>query len=94
MADSYLINISSQLLTLIIVSLLVGQAETILNNEEINSSRSSKINRDRRKEFEKMKSDCLMDCNTKLENLKESIVQEELELERKYLKFEENLRNK
>lgn len=36
----------------------------------------------------------MKDCNTRLEKLRESIVEEELEFERKYLKFEENLRNK
>lgn len=47
-----------------------------------------------RRDMEAKKQACMRECNMKLEKLKESIVEEELELERKYLKFEENLRNK
>lgn len=76
------------------VGLLVEQTEKILSLEEANRIKSDQLVMEKRKELETKKADCLMECNTKLEKLKESIVQEELDLERKYLKFEENLRNK
>lgn len=46
-----------------------------------------------RSEHEKAKQDCLRENNIRLEKLRETLVEEELELERKYLKFEENLHN-
>lgn len=47
-----------------------------------------------REEREKMKQECYKSIGGKLEKLDESLMEEELELERKYLKFEENLRSR
>jgi len=47
-----------------------------------------------REQLDKKKQDCLIGCRKRLEDLREYIMEEDLELERKYLKFEENLRDK
>lgn len=47
-----------------------------------------------REERDKMKHEFRRDITLKLEKLNDALVSEELEIERKYLLFEENLRSK
>ena len=72
----------------------MDRTESILRLENKCRENDERILGERRRELESRKQACMKNCNTKLERLRESIVEEELELERKYLKFEENLRNK
>lgn len=74
------------------VSHLVDKAESILRLAGEQQNKNEQLLAERRNELERRKEECLRDCNLKLERFRESIVSEELELERKYLKFEENLR--
>lgn len=49
---------------------------------------------DARARRDKLKHECQKDSVLKLENLNETLVSKELEMERKYLLFEDKLRNK
>jgi len=49
---------------------------------------------DARAERERVRQSSYRATQVKIEELNETLAREELELERKYLKFEENLRNK
>ena len=66
----------------------------MLKLEDEYRDKEEKLLGEKRKQLNRKKEDCLRSCNMRLEKLKESLVQEELEAERKYLKFEENLRDK
>lgn len=76
------------------VSSLIERTEKILKLESEFRERDEQVLGSKRKETERRRQACMMECNAKLERLRESIMREEMDLERKYLKFEENLRNK
>ena len=75
------------------VTSLVDRAERILKIEGECRARNDVISGKRRNEMEQKRQACLSKCNMQLEKLRESFMREELELERRYLKFEDNLRN-
>jgi hypothetical protein len=76
------------------VTSLIDRAEGILQIENEFREKNESILGAKRREMEQKRLACLTKCNAKLEKLKESNMKDELELERRYLKFEENLRNK
>lgn len=69
------------------------RADSILKIGDTHRDKEEKNLACSRERREKTRQDCYKDISSKLEKLSETLMEEEMELERKYLKFEENLRN-
>lgn len=76
------------------VSSLLDRTEKLLNTSEQLRDKNNKCLEEKQHLFDRTKQECATNCHLKLEKVKESIVQEELDLERKYLRFEDNLKIK
>jgi len=76
------------------LTLLQEQAQRILNLDDEFRHREETLLSDARAERERVRQSSYRATQVKMEELNETLAREELELERKYLKFEENLRNK
>lgn len=76
------------------VTQLIDRTDRLLKMEEEHREREARLLEPERKERISTRQNFDKNLRIKFEKLNESLLSEELELERKYLKFEENLRNK
>lgn len=76
------------------VTLLTDRAERILKIEPDQRDRSDRLLEQDRQDRLKIRQDKCSTTNAQLESLERSLIQEELDLERKYLKFEQKLSQK
>lgn len=76
------------------VSSLHERTERLLKLEEEQRQKEANLLVEMREERNKVEQDCYNGLKVKMDELKETLAKEEMEMERKYLKFEENLRNK